>query len=148
MKKDDSRSGREIFTLSAYETGAREFFGELRRRQADLVLDVRLRNTSQLCGFTKEKDLAYLVPALTGARYLHDLRFAPSPALLRAYQQKQLDFEGYRQGYEREMAERQSCAYFREQYGGYERICLLGTATRKRRSHSEVLLDLLQRGNG
>ena len=148
MKKDDSRRGCELFTLSAYETSAREFFGELRRRQADLLLDIRLRNTSQLCGFTKEKDLAYLVSALTGARYLHDLRFAPSPELLQAYQKKQLDFEGYRQGYAQEMAERQSCAYFWKQYGGYAHICLLGTATRKRRSHSEVLLELLQRENG
>ena len=75
----------KIYTLSAYETSAQEFFSSLRRHQTDLVLDVRLKNMNQLCGFTKRKDLKFLVPELTGATYVHDLRFAPEDVLLERY---------------------------------------------------------------
>ncbi|MGN1023019.1 MAG: hypothetical protein ACI4OJ_05945, partial [Lachnospiraceae bacterium] len=61
----------EFFTLSAYETSAEAFFTALKDHHTDLVLDIRLHNSNQLCGFTKERDLAYLVPALTGADYIH-----------------------------------------------------------------------------
>jgi hypothetical protein len=59
--------GQKIFLLSAYETSAADFFQTLVRNKADLMLDVRQGNTSQLCGFTKKKDLAFFVPQLTGA---------------------------------------------------------------------------------
>lgn len=51
---------QHIFLLSAYEITAAAFFQKLKQERTDLVLDIRLNNTSQLCGFTKEKDLSFL----------------------------------------------------------------------------------------
>lgn len=132
-----------VFTLSAYETNAREFFTALLEHRTDLVLDVRLKNKNQLCGFTKEKDLQYLVPMITGAAYIYDVRFAPSPELLDAYQHHFADWNTYRSRYLSEMKANNAEKYFHEKYGKYQSICLLGTATRKRRSHSEILLELV-----
>lgn len=134
---------QEIYELSAYETSAESFFNTLKRHETDLVLDVRLKNSNQLCGFTKGRDLAYLVPVITGARYCHDLLFAPSPALLDAYLRHVIDWEGYRQSYLREMRETGAADHFRREYGDYRHVCILGTGTGKRRSHSEVLVGLL-----
>lgn len=134
----------ELFTLSAYETSAEAFFQALQEHGADLVLDVRLRNTNQLCGFTKEKDLAYFVPRITGAKYIHDLRLAPYPALLSAYQNHNIDWTRYREGYLEQMKASHAAAYFYQHYGKFAHVCILGTATKKRRGHSEALVDYLR----
>lgn len=35
-------------------------------------------------------------------------------------------------------------AYFYQHYGKFAHVCILGTATKKRRSHSEALVDYLR----
>jgi len=134
---------QNIFALSAYETSAEQFFQKLKEEKADLVLDVRLKNSNQLCGFTKAKDLAYLIPAVTGAAYVHDLRFAPSAALLESYLKHQIGWEMYRASYLSEMKRHRAMDAFRVSYDSYQSICILGTSTRKRRSHSDALIDLI-----
>ncbi len=135
--------GQKIFLLSAYETSAADFFQTLVRNKADLMLDVRQGNTSQLCGFTKKKDLAFFVPQLTGADYIHDVVFAPDRELLDLYTKYHMPWEDYAREYEKIIRKRDGVAHFKERYGKYHSVCLLGTATRKRRSHNEVLRDLL-----
>lgn len=133
----------DIFMLSAYETSAEQFFDSLLSHSTDLVLDVRLKNTNQLCGFTKQKDLEYLIPKITGAEYVHDLRFAPTPELLDRYLKHWINWEDYREQYNALMEQRGSESIFRSSYGMYSSICILGTATKKRKSHSEALVQIL-----
>jgi len=132
-----------IFTLSAYETSAHDFFTKLLEEKTDLVLDIRLKNTNQLCGFTKRQDLEYLVTTLTGAKYVHDLRLAPSEALLERYIKHWCNWEEYAKDYKQQMQQENVRKLFKTSYGRYRSICLLGTATKKRRSHSEALQELL-----
>lgn len=133
----------DIFMLSAYETSAEQFFDSLLSHSTDLLLDVRLKNTNQLCGFTKQKDLEYLIPKITGAEYVHDLRFAPTPELLDRYLKHWINWEDYREQYNALMEQRGSESIFRSSYGMYSSICILGTATKKRKSHSEALVQIL-----
>lgn len=135
---------QRIFTCSAYETSAADFFELLRSQHPDLVLDVRLKNTNQLCGFTKQKDLEYLIPALTNAVYAHDLRFAPSANLLDKYLKHWIDWDAYRDQYLEQLHDSDALTAYTHNYAKYSCICILGTATRKRRSHSEILVQLLQ----
>ena len=85
----------DIHTISAYETTASKFFGCLEEWKIDLALDVRLKNTNQLAGFTKRDDLAYFVKRLTGAEYKHDLLFAPAPTLFERYIHGNIDWDAY-----------------------------------------------------
>ena len=133
-----------IFEISAYQTSASEFFAKILQNHADLVLDIRLKNESQLCGFTKGKDLAYFVPKICHAAYLHDRFFTPAPELLDRYIRHWIPWEQYAQEYRSAMETKNAAGYFQEHYGNYYRICLIGTATNKRRSHSEVLRELLE----
>jgi len=134
---------QNIFSLSAYETDAESFFDALKDHKADLVLDVRLKNDSQLCGFTKQRDLAYFVSQIAHARYVYDPRFAPIPDLLDKYIHHQIGFDEYALSYRSLMSERHAVQLYKDIYGSYSSICILGTATKKRRSHSEVLVSLL-----
>ena len=134
-----------VFTMSAYEIGAADFFQKLQAEKTELVLYVRLHAASQLCGFTKEKDLAFFVPQLTGAAYVHDLIFAPEQAWLDLYRKQHISWEEYSDAYAELLAKRQALELYRRCYAGYGCVCLLGTQTRKRRSHNEWLYRLLRR---
>ena len=129
---------QHIFLLSAYEITAAAFFQKLKQERTDLVLDIRLNNTSQLCGFTKEKDLSFFVSQLTGAAYIHDLDFAPT--------KEHLPWNEYATAYLKLLNQRHGERLWEERYKKYGSVCLLGTETKKRRSHNEVLLDVLQNG--
>lgn len=133
-----------IFTISAYQTTAEQFFNKILQERADLVLDIRLKNESQLCGFTKKKDLAYFVPLICHADYLCDHFFAPDPALLDRYLKHWISWEQYAHEYREAMEAKSMKIYFHDHYGKYARVCLIGTATAKRRSHSEALSEMLQ----
>lgn len=137
----------KFFVLSAYQTSAGQFFGTLIECGADLVLDVRRKNSSQLCGFTKKKDLEYLVPKVTRATYVHDLRFAPDDDLLQRYLDHRINWDEYRRNYIEQMCRTNALNTFSKDYESYRCICILGAGTDKRKSHSEILAELLSGGN-
>lgn len=130
---------QKIYRLSAYETTAAEFFQRVAAEETDLVLDVRLNNSSQLCGFTKKKDLEFFVPKLSGAKYVHDLLFAPDKGLLELYTKKRIGWEEYSDAYDLLLDKRKAMAIYAKKYKDFACVCLLGTQTKKRRSHNEVL---------
>lgn len=133
-----------IHTISAYETSAERFFGRLEAWEADLVLDARLKNTNQLAGFTKRDDLAFFVDRIAHARYVHDKLFAPAPTMLERYLHGNIGWDAYADAYREDIREREAVPQFYDRYGEYKSVCLLGTATHKRRSHVEVLQQMLE----
>ena len=133
-----------INTISAYETTAEKFFGALESWDVDLLLDTRLKNTNQLAGFTKRDDLAYFVKRLTGAEYKHDLLFAPAPTLFERYIHGNIDWDAYASAYRDDLRERNAIEQFFDRYGDKRSVALVGTATRARRSHAEVLKEMLE----
>lgn len=78
----------EIFTIGFTKTTAENFFGRLKSNRIERLLDVRLNNRSQLAGFAKEKDLAYFLRELIGAKYEHAPLLAPTQEILDAYKKK------------------------------------------------------------
>lgn len=50
-----------VHTIGFTRRSAEEFFSLLREAGITRLLDVRLRNTSQLAGFTKRDDLAFFL---------------------------------------------------------------------------------------
>ena len=133
-----------IHTISAYETSAEEFFGRLASWKADLVLDTRLKNTNQLSGFTKRDDLAFFVERIAHARYVHDMLFAPAPTKLERYLHGNISWDAYADAYRDVLREREAIPQFFERYGDYGSVALVGTATRARRSHAEVLAQMIE----
>ena len=134
----------QINTISAYEASAEQIFDDLASWGVDLLLDTRLKNTNQLAGFTKKNDLAYFVPRLLHADYVHDKLFAPAPTMLERYLHGNIGWDAFADAYREDMRERDAVPHFFNRYGEYRSVCLLGTATHKRRSHVEVLQQMLE----
>jgi uncharacterized protein (DUF488 family) len=62
----------EVYTIGFTKKTAEEFFGALRRREIKRLIDVRLKNNSQLAGFAKQTDLAFFLKELCQTEYIHD----------------------------------------------------------------------------
>ena len=89
-----------IYTAGFAEWTAEQFFGELKQRQVDQLIDVRLNNVSQLAGFAKEPDLRFFLPKLAGMEYQVWEEFAPTKELLASYRDKEIKWEEFAQKYQ------------------------------------------------
>ena len=89
----------EIYTIGFTRKSAAEFFGLLRRAGIRRLIDVRLKNTSHLAGFTKRDDLEFFLREICGADYRHEPLLAPSPEILEGYKKKRISWEQYETEY-------------------------------------------------
>ena len=87
-----------IYTIGFTKKSAEEFFETLRKSGARHLLDIRLRNTSQLAGFTKRDDLRYFLENLTVMEYHEVASLAPTEAMLKEYR-KTKDWRAYEEQY-------------------------------------------------
>jgi uncharacterized protein (DUF488 family) len=74
-----------IDTIGFTRKTLQQFIERLRAADVREVIDIRLRNTSQLAGWSKYPDVANLLTAGFGMRYEHHLEFAPTAELLDEY---------------------------------------------------------------
>lgn len=74
-----------LCTIGYTKKSLQEFITRLQDASVDAVIDIRLRNTSQLAGFSKRDDLAFLLREGFGMAYEHRPELAPTPEILAAY---------------------------------------------------------------
>jgi uncharacterized protein (DUF488 family) len=76
-----------LYTIGYKGKPLQTFIGQLQGAGIDAVIDVRLRNTSHLLGYTKRDDLAFLLQAGFGIAYEHCPELAPTKEILLAYRE-------------------------------------------------------------
>ncbi|MGO8946493.1 MAG: DUF488 family protein [Ktedonobacterales bacterium] len=96
----------EIYTCGFTQKSARQFFELLRRTGIRRLIDVRLKNVSQLAGFAKKDDLAYFLAEICQAEYLHEPLLAPTEEMFDAYKRHTGSWPEYEQRFLNLMAER------------------------------------------
>ena len=74
-----------LYTISYQRKPLVTFIGQLRDAGVDAVIDVRLRNTSHLAGYTKRDDLGFLLREGFGIAYEHHPELGPTAGILDAY---------------------------------------------------------------
>ena len=75
----------KVFTIGFTEKTAKRFFELIRSSGVKRVVDVRLNNTGQLAGFSKQADLAYFLRELCQVEYIHVPELAPTKDILDVY---------------------------------------------------------------
>ena len=70
------------------------------------VVDIRLKNDSQLAAFAKARDLPYFLRELIGAEYVHEPLLAPTPELMDSIKKHKGDWGVFRDDFTALMAER------------------------------------------
>ena len=68
----------KVFTIGFTKKTAQSFFEIMKKNDVNLLIDIRLNNSSQLAGFSKGEDLRYFLKEICAIDYQHDLLFAPT----------------------------------------------------------------------
>ena len=117
----------KIFTIGFTKKNAQVFFELLKKNKVNIILDIRLNNTSQLAGFSKFPDIKYFLEEICAIDYISDVRFAPTEQILKDYKAKRISWDDYVLQFNELMSLRKINQYIKAKYGNgvYENICLL-----------------------
>jgi len=130
-----------LATIGFTQSSAERFFERLIKANVKKVIDVRLHNTSQLAGFAKADDLAYLLSKLGSIQYTHQPLLAPTDALLKAYKKEKGSWAVYEQRFLSLMEERQIEKQLRPEM--FEAACLLCSEATPHHCHRRLVCEYL-----
>lgn len=128
-----------IYTIGFTKKTAEKFFCLLKENKVEIVLDIRLNNTSQLASFTKFPDIKYFLNEICGIEYIHDLSFSPSDETLKKYKSKKINWEEYVLEFNITMEERNINEYIKEHYNLDKSICLLCSEMTANNCHRSLI---------
>ena len=134
---------RTLFTIGTSKKSLRRFIELLREAEVDAVIDTRRNNTSQLAGFSKKEDLAFLLREGFRIGYEHRPELAPTEPLLAAFL-KSKDWERYSMGFLDEMEAGGMREILADRLSRYRRPCLLCACDSEQRCHRRLLTEALQ----
>lgn len=116
-----------IYTIGFTKKSAETFFSLLQKNNIDILVDVRLNNTSQLAGFSKYPDIKYFLNQICSIQYISDTRFAPEEWILKDYKSKKISWEQYVVHFDELMEKRDINSHIVSNYDEFnnKNICLL-----------------------
>ncbi|MBS1252191.1 MAG: hypothetical protein MAG451_01229 [Anaerolineales bacterium] len=133
-----------ICTIGFRRKSLEEFIGLLREAGVDAVIDIRLRNTSQLAGYTKRADFDFLLREGFDIAYEHRPELAPTPEILDTYRDDK-DWVTYERQFGPLMVERQMEHVADEIFARYERPCLLCSEITADKCHRRLVAEYWQK---
>lgn len=137
-----SDSTTEIYSIGFTKKGARKFFSLLNEANIERLVDVRIRNRSQLSGFAKRDDLEYFLEELLGATYEHEPRLAPTEELLDDWRNDDISWEEYEERFYQLLNERNVEEHLDE--GSFSRnTVLLCSEHEPEHCHRRLVLEYL-----
>lgn len=136
-----SSSQIDVSTIGFTGTTAEAFFERLRNSTANKIIDVRLRNTSQLAGFAKAKDLKFFLRAICGMGYEHAPELAPTPAILDAFKKRKGEWSDYEIQFMDLMDARQIDQAYSPDF--FDKGCLLCSEAEPHHCHRRLVAEFL-----
>lgn len=94
-----------VCTIGFAKKSLRQFIEKLKAAGVKKVIDIRLHNTSQLAGYAKKDDLAYILQ-LVGIAYEHHPELAPTEEILDGYKKKKFAWPEYERRFIKLLASR------------------------------------------
>lgn len=128
-----------LCTIGYTKKSLRKFIQLLKSANVTKVVDVRLRNTSQLAGFAKKDDLAFVL-ALCGIEYQHVPELAPTDELLDEYHASR-DWDKFEVAFKALLDSRQPLQLLLSAANGHSAVCVLCTEDKPDRCHRRLLAE-------
>lgn len=129
----------QLCTIGFTQKSLRQFIELLRTSNVDGMVDIRLNNVSQLAGFAKRDDLAFVLETF-GIGYVEEKRLAPTEDLLRTYQADR-DWDRYEVAFRTLLAGRNPAGILDEIEARFERPCLLCAEPEPSRCHRRLVAE-------
>lgn len=130
-----------LFTIGFTQTTAENFFERLRNAGVRKVLDVRLKNTSQLSAFAKAGDLTYFLRSICDIEYAHHDILAPEARMLKDYKKDKGDWGIYEFNFRNLMRERKIENRLSPQI--FDGACLLCSEAKPHHCHRKIVCEYL-----
>jgi uncharacterized protein (DUF488 family) len=131
---------KTIYTIGFTRKTLEQFIRLLQQAGVDGVVDIRLHNTSQLAGFAKRDDLAFLLREGFAIEYEHRPELAPTPEILATYKADG-DWAVYEQEFLPLLPLRAAAAIGRQLLSRYQRPCLLCAEPTPDRCHRRLVAE-------
>lgn len=133
----------KVYTIGFTQKSAKEFFMLLKSSHTKRIIDVRLNNTSQLAGFTKQNDLKYFLKEICDIDYMHAPELAPTPDILKSYRaNKKAGWEKFREQFLELMIKRNIEKYFDKTL--FDGGCLLCAENQPHYCHRLLVAEYLK----
>jgi uncharacterized protein (DUF488 family) len=132
-----------LYTIGYTRKPLERFIRLLQEAQVDAVVDIRRFNTSQLAGWAKRDDLAFLLRSAFGIDYVHLPELAPTPEMLKKLK-KERDWPVYDRSFRTLMVETQMLAQAAPVLARFRRPCLLCSEHTAEACHRRLLAEALQ----
>jgi uncharacterized protein (DUF488 family) len=129
-----------VYTIGYQRRPLADFISALQQSGVDAIIDVRLRNTSHLAGYTKRDDLAFLLQEGFGIAYEHRPELAPTPEILDTYVEDH-DWSTYQDRFAPLLKERQAVSVGQEILSRYRAPCLLCREATPERCHRRLVVE-------
>jgi uncharacterized protein (DUF488 family) len=129
------------FTIGFTKKSAEAFFTGLAEAGVKRLVDVRLKNNSQLAGFAKREDLAFFLKAIAGIEYLHVPELAPTDDMLSTYKKHGGTWDVYEQEFLGLMAQRNIESQFAPAF--IDGACLLCSEPGPEHCHRRLVVEYL-----
>jgi len=133
----------KIATIGFTKKSAEQFFCLLRQANIATLVDIRLKNSSQLAGFAQGRDLPFFLQELVGAEYLHLPQLAPTPELLARYREDE-DWAAYEIEFARLLEQTERREALASLNGLNQPVCLLCSEDTPERCHRRLVAERLR----
>lgn len=134
----------KLYTVGFTKKSAAQFFSLLKQHDVGRLIDIRLRPTGQLAGFTKRDDLAYFLPRLINCEYHHTPSLAPTTEILSTYR-KDKDWGKYVGRFEALMDQRNVPFALDRAFYEEKACCLLCSEATPEQCHRRLVAERIAR---
>lgn len=134
-----------LYTIGFTKKNAKKFFELLKGAGIKKLVDIRINNASQLAGFAKGADLQFFMKEICDAEYEHMTDLAPTKELLKDYQDKKIDWNGYVTVFTSLLNNRHIAKKYPVE--GFDKCCFLCTEDTPEQCHRRLVVEFLKKSN-
>lgn len=134
-----------LYTIGFTKKNAQKFFELLKNAGVRKLVDIRINNASQLAGFAKGTDLKFFMKAICSAEYEHITDLAPTKELLKNYQDKVIDWNGYTVVFKKILQDRHIAERFNVE--NFDNCCFLCTEDTPEQCHRRLVAEFFKAKN-
>jgi uncharacterized protein (DUF488 family) len=131
---------KTLFTIGYTKKSLQEFVTLLQINKIEKLVDIRLKNKSQLAGFAKGEDLKFLLEDFLNIKYSYQPLLAPTEAILNKYRSDK-NWDEYVSAFTKLMQERDMKNILKKEILDADRVCLLCSEDIPKQCHRRLLAE-------
>ena len=131
---------KRLYTIGFTKKKLEEFVSLLEGHKIKKVVDIRLRNDSQLAGFAKGDDLKFLLEKFLGMKYTYQPSLAPTKEMLKKYRSDK-NWDDYVVSFNKLMQEREMHIILKKIISDSDGVCLLCSEDIPKQCHRRLLAE-------